>query len=418
MFKRENVFNKSMMREVVLLFVAVAFIGLSSGFSENIWTNFYQLIGMKTTDRTVLEPIRELPGLLMMFIIAGLSVLTIGRIGTLAMTVRACGLLCVGLLTKSFNPVFLGYMVVVSLGDHIFMPLRNSIGISVANRGYEGRVLGMMDAVTTILYTLASLPILFLFNGTKIEDYRVYFLLGAGAAFCAAVALFLMRTHRAAEKLTKPRLVFKKKFALYYVISFISGMRKQIYLVFAPWLLVLTFRQPVQAMTALAVVGAVTIFFFNPFIGHLIDRYGERKLLVGGGVICTGVYVAYALLCTHDPADAAVVFVLFALNYVDKLTQSTLIGRDIFVKHTASSPDEIMPTLSVGVSMDHIASVTFPLFGGLLWAAVGPQWVFAAGAAIAVVYTAMCFLVPGKAKAAGLPPAALPPEDDIPMASD
>lgn len=396
MFSKENVFNKSMMREVVLLFVAVAFIGLSQGFSENIWTNFYKLIGMQTTDRTLLEPIREMPGLLMMFIIAGLSFLTIGRMGAVAMAVRGAGLLCVGLLATQFNPVFFVYMVVVSLGDHIFMPLRNSIGITVANHGYEGRVIGMMDAIATILYTLASLPILFLFKGGELGNYRVYFILGASMAFCAAVALGLMRTHRAKDRLTKPRLVFKKRFALYYVISFISGLRKQIYLVFAPWLLVLVFKQPVQAMTLLSIVGAVTVFFFNPFMGHLIDRYGERNLLVGGGIICTGVYVAYALLCTHSPADGAVVFILFALNYVDRLTQSTLMGRDIFVKHTAESPDEIMPTLSVGVSMDHIASVTAPVFGGLLWTAVGAQWVFVAGAVIAVVYTAMCFLVPGK----------------------
>lgn len=405
MFNRENVFNKSMMRNVLLLFIAVAFIGLSQGFSENIWTNFYQLIGMQTTQRTLLEPIRETPGLLMMFIIAGLSVLTIGRMGTVAMIVRGCGLLCVGLLTKTFSPVFLTYMVVVSLGDHIFMPLRNSIGITVANHGYEGRVLGFMDAVTTTLYTLASLPILFLFNGKKLEDYRIYFILGAAAALCAAVALFMMRTHKAKDNIAKPRLVFRKKFTLYYLICFISGMRKQIYLVFAPWLLVLVFKQPVQAMTMLSIVGAVTIFFFNPFIGHLIDKYGERKLLVGGGIICIGIYIAYALLCRSSVLDSTVIFVLFALNYIDKLTQSTLIGRDIFVKHTASSPDEIMPTLSVGVSMDHIASVSVPIFGGLLWTAVGPQWVFAAGAVIAAVYTAMCFLVPEKKVEISGPPA-------------
>lgn len=396
MFNRENVFNKSMKREVVLLFIAVAFIGLSQGFSENIWTNFYQLIGMKTTDRTLLEPIRELPGLLMMFIIAALSFLTIGRMGTVAMVVRGGGLLFVGLLAKDFNPALLAYMVVVSLGDHIFMPLRNSIGITVANYGYEGRVIGMMDATSTVLYTLASLPILFIFNGTKIEDYRIYFILAAAMAFCGGVALFMMRTHKAADKLSKPRLVFKKKFTLYYVISFISGLRKQIYLVFAPWLLVLVFKQPVQAMTLLSIVGAVTVFFFNPLMGHLIDKYGERRLLVGGGIICTGVYIAYALLCTKNVEDSVIIFVLFALNYVDRLTQSTLMGRDIFVKHTADSPDEIMPTLSVGVSMDHIASVTAPVFGGLLWTGVGAQWVFAAGALIGLIYTVMCFLVPSK----------------------
>jgi predicted MFS family arabinose efflux permease len=286
-------------------------------------------------------------------------------------------------------------MVVVSLGDHIFMPLRNSIGITVANHGYEGRVIGFMDATSTIMYMLPSLFILFFFNGNELQDYRWFFILAAVMAACGGASLFLMRT-RKAENLSRPRLVFKKKFTLYYLISFISGLRKQIYLVFAPWLLVKVFQQPVQTMTLLAIVGGATVFFFNPFMGHLIDRYGERKLLVGGGVIATAIYVAYAFLSTMPAADSLVVFLLLALNYVDRLTQSTLMGRDIFVKHTADSPDEIMPTLSAGVSMDHIASVASPVFGGMLWTGVGPQWVFAAGAVIGVFFTVMCFLVPGK----------------------
>lgn len=406
MFNRENVFNKSQMRNVVLLFVAIAFIGLSQGFSENIWNNFYNTIHLTDAQRMqFLEPFRETPGLLMMLIIAGLSFLTIGRVGTVAMLVRSAGLLCVGLLTRAFSPVFVVYMVIVSLGDHIFMPLRNSIGITVANHGYEGRVIGFMDAVTTVLYIAASLPILLIFNGNKIEDYRIYFILGSVSAFCAAVTLFLMRTHKTGESITKPKLVFKKKFSLYYVISFISGMRKQIYLLFAPWLLVNTFNQPVTVMTLLTIIGAAAVFFFNPFIGHMIDKYGERRLLVGGGVICIGIYVSYVFLCNQDVNNSLVVFILLALSFVDRMTQSTLMGRDIFVKHTASSPDEIMPTLSVGVSMDHIASVMAPIFGGMLWMTVGHQWVFAAGAVIAALYTAACFLVPGKKADASAPSA-------------
>jgi MFS family permease len=205
-----------------------------------------------------------------------------------------------------------------------------------------------------------------------------------------------MRTRNASENISKPRLVFRKKFLIYYFISFISGMRKQIYLVFAPWLLVKTFSMPLKTMTLLSIVGAVTVFFFNPFIGHLIDKYGERRLLTGGGIICVIIYSAYAVLSTQSTTDPVILFSLLALSYVDRLTQSTLMGRDIYVKHTAESPDEIMPTLSVGVSMDHIASVIAPIFGGILWVTVGEQWVFAAGAIIGIVFTFVCSLVPRK----------------------
>ena len=395
MFKKDS-FHPGMKREAILLFIAIAFIGLSQGFSENIWTNYYNVIGMQTTDRTLLEPIREMPGLLMMFIIAALSFLTLGRMGAVAMLTRAGGLLALAFFVDGFNPAFLSLMVVISLGDHIFMPLRNSIGITVARNGREGSVIGMMDATGMVLYLAASTPILFFFSGKEIGDYRLLFYLAAGAAVMAGVALFGMRTRKTGEVAPKARLVFHKKFWLYYLISFISGLRKQIFLVFAPWMLVKTFSQPLQAMTLLNIIGAITIFFFNPFMGHLIDKHGERKLLVGGGIVATCVYVAYAFLCTQSPENGVIVFILFALSYTDRLSQSTLMGRDVFVKHTAASPDEIMPTLSAGVSMDHIASVISPMLGGLIWTTLGAQWVFVAGAVIAVVYTVMCFLVPEK----------------------
>lgn len=394
MFNKENVFNKSMVREVVLLFIAVALIGFSSGFTENIWTNFYKVIGMQTENRAVLEIPREVPGLIQALIIAALSFLTLGRMGAVAMFIRAIGLLCVGLLTMKFNAAFITYAVIVSLGEHIFMPLRNSIGITIANHGYEGRVLGMMDAVTTALAISASLPILFLFNGSNIKDYRIYFAIAAVATLAAGLALFLMRTHKGSETIARPRLVFKKKYILYYAISFISGMRKQIYLVFAPWLLVNNFGQTVQSMTLLNIIGSISAFFVNPFIGHLIDKHGERKLLIGGGITCVAVYIFYAVLCTGDNMNAILVLVLFGLSFIDRMTLSTLIGRDIFVKHTADTPEEIMPTLSLGISMDHIASVTAPIMNIFLWNTLGPQWVFSIGAVIGVIFTGICFLVP------------------------
>lgn len=411
MFSRENVFNKSMMRQVVLLFIVVAFIGLSSGFTENILNNFYNTIHMTDNQRMkILEPLRETPGLLLMLIIAALSFLTIGRMGALAMIIRAAGYLSVGLLITSFSPVLVVFMIIISLGEHIFMPLRNSIGIVVANPGYEGRVIGLMDALAMILYIIASVPILLWFKGSKAGDYQLYFVLGAVTSLCAGVALFMMRTRKASDSLSKPRIVLKKKYTLYYLISFISGFRKQIFLVFAPWLLVKTFLQPASTMVLMAIIGSATIFFFNPFMGHLIDKYGERKLLVGGGVIATAIYASYIFLCNQPVGDSWVVFILLALGLLDRLTQSTLMGRDIFVKHTADSPDEIMPTLSVGVSMDHIASVTGPFVGGIIWTTVGHEWVFVAGAAIAAIYTSLCFIIPGKKHGVTLPPPSIATE--------
>ena len=166
-------------------------------------------------------------------------------------------------------------------------------------------------------------------------------------------------------------------------------------------------------MTLLYIVGSVSVFFVNPFIGHLIDKHGERRLLVAGGFVCVAIYIAYALLCNSDKTSSVVVFVLFALTFVDRMTLSTLIGRDIFVKHTATNPEEIMPTLSLGISMDHVASVISPLISAFIWKIVGPQWVFVIGGVIGVIYTCVCFLVPGKKKEANAGSSALPPEDNI-----
>ena len=399
MFNKDQIFNKTMMREIILMFVAIALIGFSSGIIENIQTNFYTVIGMTTANRAELEIPREVPGLVQSLIIAALSLLTLGRMGSVAMFIRTAGLVCISLFVSKFNTPFIIFAVTVSLGEHIFMPLRNSIGITIANHGCEGRVLGLMDAVTTMLSVAASLIVLFAFDGRKLSNYSAFYLVAAAVSLGAGLALFFMRTRKGGETIKRPKLVIKKKYALYYIISFVSGFRKQIYLIFAPWLLVYTFGQTVQSMTLLYIIGSVSVFFVNPFIGHLIDKHGERRLLVTGGFICIAVYILYALLCNSDPANAVVVLVLFALSFVDRMTLSTLIGRDIFVKHTASDPAEIMPTLSLGISLDHVASITSPLISAFVWQAAGPQWVFIIGAVIGAIYTGVCFLVPRKPNA-------------------
>ena len=195
MFSKQ-LFNRDQKKEVVFLFLAIAFIGLSMGFSDNIYNNFYITIGMGTDDRTILEPIREIPGLLIMFIAAAISFLTLGRMGAVAMVIRALGLLLIGQYAKTFTPAFLAYMVIVSLGDHLFTPLRNSIGISVANTGYEGRVIGLMEATNTIFYTMASIPIFLFFSGNQLGDYRLLFFLASGSALIAGVSFFFMHTKK------------------------------------------------------------------------------------------------------------------------------------------------------------------------------------------------------------------------------
>jgi predicted MFS family arabinose efflux permease len=254
--------------------------------------------------------------------------------------------------------------------------------MSLAEPGRVGFRLGQMRAAgsagfgagmgAALLLTLAGVAL------------RPLFLLAGAVGLLAAAACFGIPR---GLKTPGPRLVFRRRYGLYYALCFLDGWRRQIFLCFAGFLLVKVYKTPVQIVLLLYVAVQAVGYFGFPWLGRLIDRVGERRVLVFYFACVTAVFVGYALVRVRG--------VLFGLFLADNTLSGCATAITTYV-HRIAPPSEHTATLGMGVAMNHVAAVTMPLLGGILWQRLGYEWVFAAGIAAAAASILVALRVPPK----------------------
>ncbi|MBN2353067.1 MAG: MFS transporter [Spirochaetales bacterium] len=367
--------------DIFLFAGALLFVGFSQGTVDSTFNNFLkESFGINSLERSVIELPRELPGFLVAFVSAFLFLLGPRRTAAVANLLAAAGIFCIGLFSINF-PVMLVWLFIFSMGQHIFLPLNSSLGIDLAREGGHGRRLGQFGGVQNLAYIGGSLLILLGFGALHFTFRGSYFI-AAGGYLLAAVMLFLMKPDKPVPG--RLRLRLKKEYSLFYWLNILYGTRKQIFLTFAPWVLVFEFRQNVQTVAFLLVVAGAIGILFRPILGRLIDRLGERFILAGEGAILVFVCLGYGL--TKSLFGPGVGLVVACVCYImDSLLMSVTMARATYLRKIARSPEEVAPALSMATTIDHAFSISIALLGGVLWSFFGYQAVFLMGAAIAAV---------------------------------
>ena len=365
-------------QDFLLFLSAAAGLGIMSGIYDNTFNNYLaDLYHISEQARGFLEFPRELPGFLVVFF-SGLFFLPGERLGGLAVATAGLGLVGQALLAPSYGWVVL-WMTVYSWGIHIFLPLQSDIGMKLSADGRFGRRLGQYQGVNTAAVIAGCLLVWYLFAGLK-WSYSRSFLFAAVFAFAAAVSLLLMRPRR--DGTQKTRFVLKRRYTRFYLLNILWGARKQIFLTFAPWVLVKIYKQPPTTFATLILVASVAGVILQPMLGRAIDRFGERTIFLWEGWSIIGIYLGYALAGRIFGGRA--LYVLFLCYTIDRFLMTVSMARATYLRKIVEDPADLTPTLSMGVSIDHFVSMTIPSLGGLLWTYFGYPAVFLAGAAIAV----------------------------------
>lgn len=153
-------------------------------------------------------------------------------------------------------------------------------------------------------------------------------------------------------------MIVRKRYWLYYVLNFLSGARRQIFVVFAVFMLVKKYGYSVSEVTVLFVLNNVIAYFFNPYIAKGINRFGERRMLTLEYASLILIFMAYAYVENR--------WIVAGLYILDHLFFNFSIGiRTYFQKH--ADPKDIAPSMAVGFTINHIAAVVIPVIGGGLW---------------------------------------------------
>ena len=381
-----------MSRELKLFIAASLVVGIAFNIVESTFNNFlndrFALTGFQ---RSFLEFPRETPGFLVVFISAALWFLCSRRQMVVAMLLSAAGALLIGFASPIYM-IMVVWLFIYSAGQHLFIPLSFTIGMELAREGKTGQRLGQLNAIRNLAVIIGSFLVWAGFKYMGITFHHTF----AMAAFGFTVAAVIMFTMKP-EQTQRPKehLKLYKEYRLYYLLSVLYGSRKQIFLTFGPWVLVTIFHQPTQTIATLFLIGGVVGIVFQPFLGWSIDRLGERFIMISEAILLIFVCLGYGFskFLVPDKIAFIIVCVCFLL---DQMLMSVNIARSTYIKKIALQDSHVQPALTSSVTIDHIFSITVGLLGGVIWDALGFQYVFLLGALIAVcnLFAALYIRIP------------------------
>lgn len=372
-----------------LFLVAVMLMGIAGGIFETTFNNFLSdTFDIAADSRGFLEFPRELPGFLTALFAGLLFFLPETMIGAACALCVGLGMIGISIWGASWHTM-LAFMILWSTGTHLLMPVRSSVGIHLAHESRRGRRLGQI-AGAGIGATLVGCGVVWI--GTKYlrASHATIFMIGGLAALAAAVFFALMRLPDA--HLKRSRFVWNRRYWIYYVLALLFGARKQIFITFAPWVLVRVFKQPAYVIAQLWMAAAVLGIFVQPVLGRVIDRFGERKVLVADSLLVLSVCVGYGMSAGISDGRFAL-WLLYACYVGDHLLFGVNMARTTYLSKIVVRPQDLAPTLSLGITINHAVSMTVPAIGGLIWIRHGYAAVFAAAGCVALLMFFFSLLV-------------------------
>ncbi|MBU3190401.1 MFS transporter [Clostridium bowmanii] len=368
-------------RDFKLFLIVGLFTGIASGINSTVFNNFLSdTYKLTASARGIVEFPRELPGVLIVIVLGILAFLGDIKIAIVGMFFASLGMLGLGLFSPSFASMLL-WMMLLSLGIHIFMPLSAGIGMNLSEAGNYGARLGRYSAYNLIATIVGYSIVWFGFKYFNLT-YQIAFVIASVFYIFAAFFLGLMKSKKPKRK--KATLVFKKKYTLYYCLSVVNGARKQIFLTFAPWVLIKEFNVDPPTFAILGLIIAVLSIFTRTIVGNAIDIKGERYVLSFEAIVLIVICMGYSFAADLVPPSIAVI-IIASCYVIDNSLSVVEMARSTYIKKIAICPEDVIPTLSAGTSFDHVIAMSIPFVGGILWTTMGYQYVFIVAAFIAAI---------------------------------
>ena len=369
-------------------FLSVATFGLAYGLYKGILDNYLaEIVVMSEFGRGVTEFFRELPGLLLVFILAILYKFSAEKIFRIGAAVMLAGMVLQTVIPPSRVLATLAIFV-YSLGEHMQLGMRNTLSLEYAKEGKGGAALGLQNAIHQIGMLsgyLLVIAVLFFLPG-NLSTYRLIFAASALIILLGTLGAVKMDGN-SAQDISKRRFYFHKKYAKYYILEIFYGARKQIFFTFGPYVLVLFYGASAKVISLLFAVSAVTSYFMSPVIGRIIDRAGYKAVMITDTLVLVIVCFFYGFAHHIFPMQTA--FIVCCVNYVlDSIISLASMASNVYVQDLADSAEEVRSTISTGVSVNHLITILIALFGGWIWQALGIETLFMLSAALGLCNSA------------------------------
>lgn len=329
----------------------------------------------------LLQSLREIPGLLAISIV---FVLMIFRQQTAAYL--SLILLGLGTLLTGFFPSTLGLYtttMLMSVGFHYMETLHSSLSLQWIDKRHAPSFFGKLSALRSIM-GLSILGLLYGLMHFLHVGYLAIYVLSGGVTIVIACVVWYVFPYFKDDVLQENKLFLRKKYWLFYVLTFLAGARRQIVVVFAGFLLVERFHFSVENMVLLIGVNTILNTLIAPYIGKLVERFGENLSLKIEYFSIVLIFILYGMV---ESLDMAV-----GIYIVDNLFYTVSIALKTYFQKIAD-PKDIAVTSSVGFTINHISAVLLPFTLGIVWT-YSTSAVFFIGATLAMVSFLLTFLIP------------------------
>ena len=303
----------------------------------------------------ILQSLREVPGFLSFTVIFVLLILKEQTFAVLSLALLGLGVAMTGFFPSEYGLYFT--TVLMSIGFHYFEAIKQSLSLQWLSKDEAPQVLGRLIAVGSVT-SLIVYGVLWVL----LEVFAVSFMwnLALAGGLCCLLALFMWLNfpHFPSKTAQHKTLVLRRRYWLYYLLTFLSGARRQIFVVFAAFLMVEKFGYSASQVTLLFLINYAFNWFFAERIGALIHRIGERRALTLEYIGLIFVFVAYGLV---DNATLAA-----ALYVIDHMFFAMAIAISTYFQKIAD-PKDMASTAGVSFTISHIAAIVIPAALGLVW---------------------------------------------------
>ena len=369
--------------ELLILLMTVG-----SAISWAVWLNLLNNFAIDEIDFTgaemgILQSLREVPGFLAFTVIFVLAFIREQKLAYMSLALLGGGVILTGFVET--NMTFYLATIIMSIGFHYFETINGSLTLQWIEKDktaeFLGRVIAIRSAASIIAFSLVWL----LFEQFQVAYMWIYLI---GGGICIAIVLFCWQHFSLfPEKVTQTKkIILRKRYWLYYALQFMSGARRQIFVVFAGFLMVEKFDFTVAEISLLLLANAAVNIIVAPKIGRLIHKFGERKALIFEYVGLSFIFAGYAFV----ESSYLAVFLYIA----DHLFFSIAIALKTYFQKIAD-PADIASSAGVSFTINHIAAVFIPVVFGLVWL-YSPSLVFLAGAGMAIVSLLLALNMPAK----------------------
>ena len=340
-----------MYRYLVLLTISST-LGLEAWLT--LFNNFaVEVVGLEGNHIGIIQSIREIPGFLTFLIVFVLLLLKEHRLSALSIVIFGLGMAATGLLPSYFGLVFT--TLISSFGYHYFVTTCDSLTLQYFDQKTSPWVMGKLSSLAAV--TNIGVGILIYCTASLLNFTQIYLLIGCLIIAAGFWGFFQDPTHKDIIPQHK-KMIFRKKYWLYYFLTFMAGARRQIFMAFAVFLMVKRFNFSVQEVTTLFVINNVMNYFLFPLIGKGIIRFGERKILSIEYFSLIFIFVAYATVQSR--------WLIMILYLLDQVFYNFHIAIQTYFQKIGD-PQDIASSISVCFTINHIAAVVLPALGGALW---------------------------------------------------